>query len=597
MSVGWDIQFVGRERVVTSRLREPAVVELGADGVSIERFAVRSGDDTTAIGWRSDGHLAISRVETTENPFTGERTAVLTRKLFDTPYRLRQLVLDPDQRIAYAAADGGRLIWWDLSRPAPGLGHVIDSGRSEITSLALLIGGLGLVAGHEDGTVSVWHRIRHSPVRTRLERIRDLEGLTDAVERISPSLRNRSFLVQAANGELGLLHSTSSRTLWRGSGPDGPVTAMTFSPKGDGAYLATPDGITSYTIHNPHPEFGLRALFGKTLYEGYPTPEFVWQSTGGTDDFEPKLSLTPLVVGTLKGTFYSLLLAIPLGILGALYTSQFVHPRFQRVIKPTVEIMAALPSVVLGFVGGLWLAPRLEQTFPALLLMVIVLPILILLAGWAWSSIPKRLTARLTDGSEVFFFAIVLVAGIALCDSWSASLEAFLFGEGFSVWLFEQTGLTYDQRNAVVVGIAMGFAVIPIIFSISEDALSSVPRLLSAGSLALGASRWQTVTRIVVPAAAPGLFAATMIGLGRAVGETMIVLMATGNTPIMDWSPFNGFRTLSANIAVEIPEAPHGGTLYRTLFVAALLLFILTFVLNTAAEIVRQALRRRFGRH
>jgi phosphate transport system permease protein len=141
----------------------------------------------------------------------------------------------------------------------------------------------------------------------------------------------------------------------------------------------------------------------------------------------------------------------------------------------------------------------------------------------------------------------------------------------------------------------MGFAVIPIIFAIAEDAFSNVPPNLVAGSLALGADRWQTVTRVVLPTASPGIFSAVMIGFGRAVGETMIVLMATGNTPIMDWNPFNGFRTLSANIAVEIPEAPHGGTLYRALFLAALLLFLMTFVVNTVAELVRQRLRERFS--
>jgi phosphate transport system permease protein len=156
-------------------------------------------------------------------------------------------------------------------------------------------------------------------------------------------------------------------------------------------------------------------------------------------------------------------------------------------------------------------------------------------------------------------------------------------------------GVAYDQRNAVVVGIAMGFAVIPIIFAIAEDAFSNVPRSLVSGSLALGASRWQTVTRVVLPTASPGIFAAVMVGFGRAVGETMIVLMATGNTPILDWSPFNGFRTLSANIATEIPEAPVGGTLYRTLFLAALLLFLLTFAVNTIAELVRQRLRRKYS--
>ncbi len=169
------------------------------------------------------------------------------------------------------------------------------------------------------------------------------------------------------------------------------------------------------------------------------------------------------------------------------------------------------------------------------------------------------------------------------------------FGGSFRDWLLGVTGLNYDQRNAVVVGLAMGFAVIPIIFSIAEDAFSNVPREMVSGSLALGANRWQTVTRVVLPTASPGIFSAIMIGFGRAVGETMIVLMATGNTPIMDWNPFNGFRTLSANIAVEIPEAPQGGTLYRTLFLAALILFVFTFLTNTVAEVVRQRLRRRYA--
>ena len=140
----------------------------------------------------------------------------------------------------------------------------------------------------------------------------------------------------------------------------------------------------------------------------------------------------------------------------------------------------------------------------------------------------------------------------------------------------------------------MGFAVIPIIFTISEDAFSSVPSSLTAASLALGASRWQTAVRVVLPTASPGIFSAVMVGFGRAVGETMIVLMATGNTPVMDWSIFNGIRTLSANIAVEIPEAPHGSTLYRTLFLAAAILFAMTFVVNTVAEIIRQRLRERY---
>jgi len=152
---------------------------------------------------------------------------------------------------------------------------------------------------------------------------------------------------------------------------------------------------------------------------------------------------------------------------------------------------------------------------------------------------------------------------------------------------------TYVQRNALVVGVVMGFAIIPIIYTISEDALSAVPNHLRAASLGAGATPWQTAIRVIVPPATSGLFSAMMIGLGRAVGETMIVLMAAGNTPVMEWNLFNGFRTLSANIAVELPEAVQGSTHYRTLFLAALALFALTFVLNTAAEAVRIRFRKK----
>jgi phosphate transport system permease protein len=273
-----------------------------------------------------------------------------------------------------------------------------------------------------------------------------------------------------------------------------------------------------------------------------------------------------------------------------------MHPGYKRYIKPVIEIMAALPSVVLGFLAGLWLAPRLEQAVPALLLMGLFLPAAVLLAGSLWSLLPRRFRNAVPTGTEMFTFAAAIVLAAWGAMALSPWFEAAAFGGSFQSWLLSSTGLPYDQRNAVVVGIAMGFAVIPIIFAIAEDAFSAVPRNLVAGSLALGANRWQTVTRVVLPTASPGIFSAVMVGFGRAVGETMFVLMATGNTPIMSWYPFNGFRTLSANFAVEIPEAPQHGTLYRTLFLAALLLFVLTFVVNTVAELVRQRLRQRYSR-
>jgi phosphate transport system permease protein len=152
---------------------------------------------------------------------------------------------------------------------------------------------------------------------------------------------------------------------------------------------------------------------------------------------------------------------------------------------------------------------------------------------------------------------------------------------------------TYSQRNALVVGFVMGFAVIPNIYTLAEDALNAVPAHLRAASLAAGATPWQTAMWVILPVAASGVFSAVMIGMGRAVGETMIVVMAAGNTPVLDWNVFSGLRTLSANIAVELPEAVKDSTLYRTLFLAALTLFVMTFVINTLAELVRQRFRKR----
>ena len=355
------------------------------------------------------------------------------------------------------------------------------------------------------------------------------------------------------------------------------------------------DTVERYSLDNPHPEFSWRAMLGKVWYEGYPKPEYVWQSTGATDDFEPKMSLVPSIFGTIKATFYALVFAIPLAVFGALYTSQFVHPTIKAKVKPTVEIMAALPERR-DRLHRRPLARLARRGEPR--------------AGPARSSSSCPCSGpRASSSGTACPTACAAGCGRAWrsssssrCSSpvaaWPSSrapgrerpLRQRRQAAGWSTTL----GLVYDQRNSVVVGIAMGFAVIPIIFTISEDAFSSVPQHLTAASLALGASRWQTATRVVLPTASPGIFSAVMVGFGRAVGETMIVLMATGNTPLLDWSPFNGMRTLSANIAVEVPEAPYGGTLYRVLFLSACVLFLMTFLVNTVAELVRQRLRDKY---
>jgi phosphate transport system permease protein len=493
-----------------------------------------------------------------------------------------------------AGTTTGRVYHWEAGTE-PRLTDVVQVGFRPVTALEWVL-GISFVVGDSSGDVSAWFRarLRDEDEHQTLLRAHRFPSQGSAIQAIGVSSRDKSFLTAGADGSLVLRHMTSERSVLSLPATGVPAGPVLITPKSDAVLAAQPDGtVRRYEIANPHPEITWKALLGKVWYEGYSQPEYVWQSTGATDDFETKFSLVPLAFGTIKGTVYALLFAVPLAVLGALYTSQFVHPSIRAKVKPTVEIMAALPSVVIGFIAGLWLAALVERHVVAVLLMLVVLP----LAGTAGVLLWRRLPGaarRVRPGMELTLIVPLLLAGGWLATVLAPGAEAGLFGGDFRLWLKSTLDLTYDPRNCLVVGLAMGFAVIPIIFTISEDAFSSVPSSLTAGSLALGASRWQTALRVVLPTASPGVFSAVMIGFGRAVGETMIVLMATGNTPVLDWSIFNGMRTLSANIAVEIPEAPHGGTLYRVLFLAAALLFAMTFLVNTVAELIRQRLRERY---
>ncbi len=466
-----------------------------------------------------------------------------------------------------------------------------------ITAVAFLLGGQSIVFGDERGRVSSWFRVRtpENPNLRLFQKIHVFDAMPAAVTAIGISTRNKCFVTADAKGGIWLRYNTTEETLLRFPGRGRPASDAGITGQGDGLYEVSQDGVLStWAISNPHPETTLKSLFGKVWYEGYDQPEYSWQSTGGTDDFEPKLSLTPLIFGTLKATVYALLFAIPVALGAALYAAVFAAPAVRRFVKPIVEIMAALPSVVIGFLAGLWLAPLVERTTVGTLLLLPVVPLVVVSAAIGFQALPRAARTRFGRLWEMAVLVAVVLLGAWLAFRIGPWFEQTAFGGDFKNWLFQNWQLRYDPRNSIIIGFAMGFAVIPIIFTISEDAFSNVPAHLSAASLALGASRWQTATRVVVPTASPGVFSAVMIGFGRAVGETMIVLMATGNTPIMEWSIFNGMRTLSANIAVEIPEAPFGGTLYRVLFFAAAILFAMTFLVNTAAEIVRQRLRKKY---
>jgi phosphate transport system permease protein len=241
-----------------------------------------------------------------------------------------------------------------------------------------------------------------------------------------------------------------------------------------------------------------RLFLPQSAHDGA-SAEYTWQPVSE----RPKYSLLPLFIGTLKATIISVLIAIPLAVLAALYTAEFAPPWMRETVKPAIEILAGIPSVVVGFFC------------------------LMVLAGWLQST----------------------------------------FG-----WTF--------RLNAVVAGIGLSLAVIPIVYTVCDDAFSSVPQTYRDGSIAMGASSWQTASRVVLPAAMPGVLAACVLGFGRAIGETMIVLMASGNAAITSLSPVDSIRTFSATIAAELGEVVVGSPHYHVLFFIGAFLFVITFAIN-----------------
>ena len=267
----------------------------------------------------------------------------------------------------------------------------------------------------------------------------------------------------------------------------------------------------------PDKDSGLNSASWRSMvlphqWTGYDKPEYIWQPVSSI----PKFNMVPLIVGSLKVTLVALVIGVPIALFAAIYVSQLASPRLKEYLKPSVELLAGIPSVVLGFFALIVMASMLQHLF-----------------GWQ------------------------------------------------------------SRLNAFVAGIALSLSVIPLVFSIAEDALTSVPRSYTQAALALGSSRWQAAWQVVLPAALPGVFAAVMLGFGRAIGETMVVLMASGNASIMSWSLLDSTRTITATLAAEMGETVFGGAHYRVLFLIGSLLFVVTFLSNLIADIVIHRLKNK----
>ncbi|HCH5140638.1 TPA: ABC transporter permease subunit [Vibrio parahaemolyticus] len=580
--------------------RPPEVVALSTDmnltltdaQDPVTQFAFNASTQTPTIVWQTRCGKVKARWQ--EKSALGVAPTTIDFSFsagFDAP---QQMLLTPDGETLYLR-DGSELIVLTKAAQKFTVREVIDLTQGDkkhsVRTIDLLAGAYSLLVTHNDGRVSQWFDTLQNDKRT-LTHIRDFK-LASELKYLLPDSHRKGFYSFYTNGTLQSHYTTSEKlVLFKRAYKQAPAMAAMSNNE---RYLITwnDDSLKVAEVDNSYPEVSLSSLWQKVWYEGYPEPEFVWQSTSASDNFEAKFSLVPIAFGTIKAAMFAMLFSVPLAVLGAIYTAYFMSPRMRRVVKPSIELMEALPTVIIGFLAGLWFAPIVEDHLITVVVMLFVLPLSTMVMGGLWALIPQSLRNRLPNGwhALVLMPVILLLIGIGV---WiSPSIEQTFFGGDMRLFLTNH-GIGFDQRNSLVVGLAMGFAVIPTIFTIAEDAIFSVPKHLSDGSLALGATPWQTLIYVVLLTASPGIFSAIMMGLGRAVGETMIVLMATGNTPLMDWNILEGLRSLSATIAVELPESEVGSSHYRLLFLAALILFVFTFAVNALAELVRQRLRDKY---
>jgi phosphate transport system permease protein len=518
----------------------------------------------------------------------------LSRYRFPHSVDADELLMTPDGQTLYIR-EGSELVIAKHIQSQYRVQEVVDlterrSGR-QVVKLNLLAGGASLLVTHRDNTVSQWFDVVKQG-KKHLTHIRDFDLGQSTL--LLPEPYHKGFFCFYPDGQVRSYYASTRKLLFSGQLFEHMPQSAALSD--NEKYLVTyrDKKLQIARVDLGYPEISFSALWQRIWYENYPAPDYVWQSTSDSDRYEPKFSLVPIAFGTIKAALYSMCFSIPVAVLAAIYTAYFMSPRMRGKVKPTIELMEALPTVIIGFLAGLWLAPIVERHLVSVGIMFVLLPVVTILFGGGWYLFPARWRSLVGKGWHAALLMPVLALVVVVSfSSISFHLESWLFGGDIRVFL-ARYGINFDQRNALIVGFAMGFAVIPTIFSIAEDAIFSVPKHLSDGSMALGATQWQTLVHVVLLTASPGIFSAIMMGLGRAVGETMIVLMATGNTPIMNWNIFEGMRTIAATIAVELSESEVGSSQYRLLFLAALILFIFTFLVNALAEWIRLRLREKY---
>jgi phosphate transport system permease protein len=670
------VSFAGAQYIDPIPLHNTAVEKL--DWVLKSDGSLMASSQKGAWASSAAGELAMGQVERQSGGLGSKpkQSIQIWKTKLDSQPSIQGLMLSGLWDSLQSVDETGRVSRWSPEE-AGTLKRVenyktLTSQLSALSASEPLLGRSTFILGNQSGELEAV-AITTSESGRELRTIHKMVCSNASIRAIASSPTQRLVAVADKVGGLSVMHVTSERLVAKLESVElKSDEQVQFSKSGRELLLCSNSGIRRLGLDSEYPEASLESFFKPLWYEGYEQPNYVWQSSTGSSEGEPKFSLIPLVFGTLKATFYSMLIAAPIAILAAIFGSEFLSATWRGRFKPLIELMASVPSVVLGFIGAMVLAPIMRDSLFLILFSVASTVFLFLLAAHLWILIPNERSIPLRKYRLPLMFLIPPLA--ILLSAWvSGPIERWIFGSSMPAWLgdpqmsswpgwfllmilpsivgvlwlissplstsldwmSERLGLqgralwltilfcmasvlvlflsgaiatllsgldfdsrrgllgAYQERNALLVGGILGFAIIPLIYTLADDALQSVPQHLRSASLGCGATVWQTTIRVVVPTAMSGLFSALMIGFGRAIGETMVVLMAAGNTPLIDWNPFNGYRTLSATLATELPEAARGSTHYHTLFLAALLLFLFTLVANTLAEWVRMRFRKR----
>ena len=439
---------------------ELLLVDEQEQGISNLAFGMND-EQAMFIAFTQDGRL-IKTTLIAEDDFNydTEYEAIYQEIDYSTP--VDDILMTPDMDMAFVR-NGNYVSVFSLddeySVELKALISPVLKDNETITSMALLSGGSSLLIGTSEGEVSQWFEISTENGR-QFSQVRTFNvSESEAVTGIYTEQFRKSFYTNTPSGEMGLFYTTSHADLWRGKLLESRPSALSISPRADGLILISPKSnqatthqfnLQLFAVENEHPEVTWQALWQEVWYEGYPEPDYIWQSTSGTDDFEGKFSLVPITFGTMKAALYAMLFAVPIALTAAVYTAYFMTPGLRKKVKPTIEMMEALPTVILGFLAGLWLAPIIESYLPAVALLLLFLPLSTLATALVWHNLSKELKSKIPETWAPMILIPVMILAAYSAFALSPILESYYFGGDVRQFITNDIGISFDVSSRII---------------------------------------------------------------------------------------------------------------------------------------------------